>query len=173
MEARTATKTENVMRSLRIGKVVLNIGCGTTMPVENAKKILEMITGSKVVIIKSKRRSTFNVPKNTPIGCKVTIRKNMEGFIKRMLEARENQLNASSFDDNGNLAFGIREYIDIPDIQYDPKIKISGMDVCVSIERPGYSTKRKRISHKVGKRHLVTKEESINFIKEKFGVRVE
>ena len=172
----TSVKTipkENVMRNIRIGKVVLNIGCGTTMPVEQAKKILEMASGSKAVVIKSRRRSTFNVPKNTPIGCKVTVRKSVNEFVKRMLEARENQLSASNFDVNGNLAFGIKEYIDIPKMEYDPKIKISGMDVCVSVERSGYSTKRKRISRKVGKKHLVTKEESIEFMKENFGVNIE
>jgi len=161
------------MRDIRIEKITLNIGCGTTTPIENAKTVLEKIAMGKVVITKTKRRSTFNVPKSKPIGCKITIRKNRDNFLKRLLTAKENKLNASNFDNTGNLAFGIAEYIDIENMAYEPKIGILGLDVCVTLERPGYRIKRKKNPSKIGKRHVIKKEDAINFIKGKFGVFVE
>lgn len=161
------------MRQIRLEKIVLNIGCGTKTNVENAKKILEMVSGSRCVITKTRRRNTFNVPKDTPIGCKVTIRKNRDEFLKKLLLAKENKLKQENFDSTGNFAFGVKEYIDVPGTEYDPKIGIIGFDVCISLERPGYSIRRRRIESKVGKKHLIKKEEAIAFVKDKFGVVVE
>ncbi|MBI2971961.1 MAG: 50S ribosomal protein L5 [Candidatus Aenigmarchaeota archaeon] len=161
------------MKRIRIEKVVLNIGCGTTLPIENARTVIERVAGAKAVITKTKRRSTFNVPKNKPIGCKVTVRKGAEAFVKRLLESKENRLSPGNFDAYGNFAFGIREYIDIPGMEYDPKLGIVGMDVCVTLERPGYAVKRRRLPVPVGKKHRITHEEAMQFAKEKFGVQIE
>jgi len=163
---------ENPMKRIKVEKVVLNIGCGTKLNPENAKIILERVTGTRAVITKTKRRSTFNVPKNKAIGCKVTIRKNVMEFLKRLLEAKENRLKTSSFDSGGNFSFGVKEYIDIPAMDYDPKIGLIGMDVCVSLTRPGYSVRRRALPGKIGARHLITREEAIEFIR-KLGVKVE
>lgn len=161
------------MRDIRIEKVVLNIGCGTTLNIENAKKILEKISQKKVVITKTKKRSTFGVPKAKDIGCKVTIRKDTEALLKKLLDAKDNKLNAKNFDETGNFSFGIPEYIDIPGVDYDPKIGIIGFDVCVTLTRPGYRIKKKRISSKIGKKHAIKKEEAMNFVKNKFRVEIE
>ncbi|MBI4014530.1 MAG: 50S ribosomal protein L5 [Candidatus Aenigmarchaeota archaeon] len=160
-------------KAVRIEKIVCNVGCGTHTPVENAKKVLDSLSGRKSIIIKTIKRNTFGVPKNKPIGCKVTVRKGSEAFLKRMLEAVEGKLKQSSFDNHGNFAFGVKEYIDIPGMEYDPKIGIIGMDVCVALERPGYAVKRRRHPDKIGKKHVITKEEAIKFVKEKFNVKVE
>ena len=169
----TVLKTqENPMRRIRIEKVVLNVGCGTKLNPENAKIILEKITGSKAVITKTKRRNTFNVPKNKAIGCKVTVRKNAAEFLKRLLEAKENRIKASSFDTSANFSFGIKEYIDIPNMDYEPKIGMIGLDVCVTLVRPGYPIRCRRLPGKVGKKHLITKKEAIEFARQ-FGVKVE
>ena len=161
------------MRQLRIEKVTLNMGCGTKTPIDQAKRILEMISGSKVVITSTTKRTTFNVPKNKPIGCKVTIRKNTHEFLKKMLEAKEKKLMGGNFDNHGNFAFGVKEYIDVPGAEYDPKLGVLGFDVCVTLERPGYRVKRKRHGSKIGKGHVITKDEAISFVKENFGVVVE
>ncbi len=163
----------DTMRQIRIEKITLNIGCGTKTNIENAKKILEQLSRSKVIITKTKKRTTFNVPKNKPIGCKVTIRKEVEQFLRPLLEAKENKLSSRSFDNTGNFSFGIKEYIDVPGMEYDPKIGILGMDVCVTLERPGYRVKRMRLPASIGKNHLITKLEAVDFVKEKFGVVVE
>ena len=122
---------------------------------------------------KTKKRTTFNVPKNKDIGCKITLRRNTHTHLKRLLEAKENQLKSQSFDNTGNFSFGIKEYIDVPGMEYDPKLGAIGFDVCVTLERPGYSVKRKMLSTKIGKKHAITKEDAIEFMKSKFHVKIE
>jgi len=161
------------MRNIRVEKITLNIGCGTKVPLDNAKTILTRLTDRKVVITHTKKRSTFNVPRDKAIGCKITIRKGKEDFLKKLLAAKENRLKVSNFDSTGNLSFGIPEYIEIESMEYDPKIGIMGFDVCVTLERPGYRIKRKKLSSKVGKKHLIKKEDAIEFMKENFDVEIE
>ena len=158
----------NIMREIRIDKVVLNIGCGTTMKIDDAKAILEMISGSMVVITKTKKRTTFNVPKDKPIGCKVTVRNGAGELLRRLLTAKENTLSGSNFDNTGNFSFGIKEYIEVPGAEYNPKIGITGFDVCVTLARPGYRVKRKSMVSSIGKKHMIKKEDAIKFVKEKF-----
>ncbi len=162
----------NKMRVIRVEKVVLNVGCGIKGSIDNAKKVLEQLSGRKVKISNTKKRSTFNVPKGKPMGCVVTIREGTHDLIKRLLKAKDGSLPASSFDNKGNFAFGITEYIDVPEMEYDPKIGIIGFDVCVTLERPGYRVKKKKINRKVGKNHVITKEEAQNFAKEAFGLKL-
>jgi large subunit ribosomal protein L5 len=161
------------MRNIKIEKITLNIGCGTTTSLDQAKTVLERVSSSTVVITKTAKRTTFNVPKGKSIGCKTTLRRGTDEFLKRMLTAKDNRLAAGNFDNNGNFAFGIKEYIDVPGTEYDPKLKILGFDVCVTLERPGYRVKRKRLSAKIGKHHKITKEDAIKFVQEKFGTKVE
>ncbi len=165
---------ENPMREIRIEKVTLNIGCGDNREkVEKSVMLLEKLTGKKAVITKTHKRTTFGMAKNRPIGAKVTVRgKDAYDLLKRLFEAVENKISSSSFDPLGNFSFGIKEYIDIPGMKFDPEIGIIGMDVCVTLERPGYRVKRKKLKSKIGKKHLITKEEAIEWVKEKFGVDV-
>src|SRR3989338_1045653 len=173
-ESRPWTSVNNMtMRDIRIEKITLNIGCGTKTPIETARNILTNVSGAKVVITKTKKRSTFNVPKNKEIGCKITVRKNTGPFLKRLLEAKENKLAARNFDNTGNFSFGIKEYIDVPGMEYDPKIGVLGFDVCVTLERPGYRIKRKRLPRKLGKEHTIKKEDAMEFAKRKFGISIE
>jgi large subunit ribosomal protein L5 len=161
------------MKEIRIEKVTLNIGCGNDVPVDQAKTLLERITERKVVLTKTKKRSTFNVPKGKTIGCKTTIREGSEEFIKKMFKAKENKLKSSCFDSTGNFSFGVKEYIDLDYMDYDPKLPILGFDVCVTLQRPGYRVKRKRMPRKLGKKHVITKEEAMDFVKKKYGVIIE
>ncbi|MBS3050627.1 MAG: 50S ribosomal protein L5 [Candidatus Aenigmarchaeota archaeon] len=161
------------MRDIRVEKVTLNIGCGTKTPIETARTVLKNVSGGKVVVTKTKKRSTFNVPKDKAIGCKITLRKGIEPFLKRLLEAKENRLRMSNFDNTGNFSFGIREYIDVPGMEYDPKMGVLGFDVCVTLERPGYRVKRKRLPRKLGKSHTIKKQDAIEFAKQKFGIQIE
>ncbi len=161
------------MKEERIEKITLNIGCGTKTSIDNAKAVLEMVTNRKVVITQTRKRSTFNVPKNKPIGCKVTIRKNTDEILRKLLQAKDNKLQSGNFDSSGNFSFGVKEYIDIPGIDYEPKLGILGFDVCVTLERPGYRVKRKKLSARIGKDHRITKEDAIRFAKDKFGIDIE
>lgn len=163
----------NPMKKIRIEKVTLNVGCGTSLKPDNAKTILESVSERKAIITHSKKRSTFGVPKSTPIGCKVTVRKGADAFLKRLLVARDNRLKESNFDSSGNFSFGVKEYIDVPGMDYEPKIGIIGFDVAVTLERPGYRVKRRSLPKKVGRAHMITKEEAVRFVRENFATEIE
>jgi len=164
----------NPMRKIQIEKVVINIGCGGDLnKIERALKLLQIITGKKPVITKSKRRSTFGIAKGKPVGVKVTLRgKDAEEFFKRVLEAKGNVLNASSIDKEGNISIGIKEYIELPGVKYNHEIGMLGMDVCISFKRPGYRIKFRKIQkRKIPRKHRITREEIIEWLKEK-GVEI-
>ncbi len=165
--------SEMGMRDVKIEKITLNMGCGSKTPIDSATFVLKNLSGGKVVVTKTRKRSTFNVPKNKAIGCKITIRKNTKPFLKRLFEAKENKLKQASFDNTGNFSFGVKEYIDVPGMEYEPKIGVLGFDVCVTLERPGYRVKRKRLPGKISKTHLIKKEDAIDFVKKEFGVEIE
>jgi large subunit ribosomal protein L5 len=126
-----------------------------------------------VKTITSKRIAGWGLRPGLPIGCKITVRKEEAvKLLKRLLYAKENILEENQFDNQGNLAFGIHEYIDIEGIEYDSQIGVMGLEVCVTLEKPGYRIKKRRLKRKkIGKKHIVTKEEAIKFIQEDFNVK--
>ena len=80
----------------------------------------------------------------------------------------------SSFDVRGNFAFGLKEHIEIPGVKYDPEIGIFGMDICVTVNRPGQRVKiRRKEQQSIGRKHMLTPEESIIFVKQTLGVQIE
>ena len=163
------------MKRINIAKIVVNIGVGKSgEPIERAKNALEELTGKKPTSRGAKENvRDFGIHKGEPIGAIVTLRKNDAfEFLKRVLESKRNVLNATSFDLFGNISLGIHEHIDIPGTKYNPDIGIFGMDVCVSLTRPGYRISKKRNPKRIGKGHRISKDESIDFFKQKFGVEV-
>lgn len=161
------------MREIRIEKVVLNVGCGGDKEkIERAKKLLKMLTGRKPFITLSKRRSTFGIAKGKPVGVKVTLRgEAAERMLKLALTAVENKLKAQQFND-GNFSFGVAEYIEMANVKYDHEIGMLGFDVTVSLERPGFRVKRRRVKRsKVGKRHKISSEEAMEWAKS-FGIEI-
>ncbi len=161
----------NPMREIEIDKVTLNIGVGERgTRLDRAKKIIERLSGRKAVITKSHKRTNFTT-KDRPIGVKVTLRdKEAEQMLDRLVKSVEG-VRAESFDDNGNFSFGISEYINIPDLEYDPKIGMYGLDVTVTLKRPGFRVKRRKIPSKVGENHLITSEQAMEFAK-KLGINI-
>jgi large subunit ribosomal protein L5 len=166
----------NPMRALRIGKVVVNIGVGASGdPLDHAQTIMEQLTGQKPCQRFAKQTIRgFNIRKKEPIACMVTLRgERAETFLVKALVAVNKKINLHSFDKWGNFAFGIKEHIDIPGTRYDPNLGITGMDVMVTVERAGYHIDEKKHARgKIGSRHKVTPEESLDFIKSKFGIEV-
>lgn len=167
----------NAMRELRIAKVTVNMGVGEGGErLAKAEALLEQLTGQRPVKTYAKATNqTFGIRKGSPIACRVTLRgAKAEEFLKKALEAVEHRIPEKSIDGCGNLSFGIKEHIDIPGVRYDPSVGIFGMDVCITMERPGYRIKKRRIEkRKISKKHVVTPEESINFLEERYGVKVE
>ncbi|NIO44573.1 MAG: 50S ribosomal protein L5 [Candidatus Aenigmarchaeota archaeon] len=164
----------NPMRKIRIEKITINIGCGEAGEnLEKAKTLLENLTSKKVVITKTHKRTTFGTAGGRPIGCKLILRrKDAEEFLKKAFDAIDKKLSKVVFDTQGNFSFGIKEHIDIPGVRYDPEIGVFGMDVCVTLERPGFRVKRKKISSKIGKKHLIKPEEAIEWVSKNYGVEI-
>ena len=162
---------------ISIEKVTINIGVGQAgEQMEKAKKLIENLTGQKAIEMQTNKRiPTWGVRKKLAIGTKTTLRgKKAKEFLEKCLDAVDHQLKSKSFDEFGNFAFGVKEYIDLPGIKYDPEIGMFGFDVCVTMKKWGYrNAKRKIKKSKIPKKHRVTKQESIDFIKENFKVEVE
>ena len=165
----------NPMKEIHVSKVVINIGVGKSGdPVEKAKNALSELTG-KTPSVRGAKKSVrdFGIHKGEPIGAMVTLRRtDATNFLRRIMESKRNVIKNSSFDNNGNISFGIHEHIDIPGTKYNPDIGIFGMDVCAALTRPGYRISKRRNPSKIGKNHKITKDESIEFFKAHFGVEV-
>ena len=163
------------MKEIHVSKVVINIGVGKSGdPVEKAKNALSELTG-KTPSVRGAKKSVrdFGIHKGEPIGAMVTLRRtDATNFLRRIMESKGNVIKNSSFDNNGNISFGIHEHIDIPGTKYNPDIGIFGMDVCAALTRPGYRISKRRNPSKIGKNHKITKDESIEFFKAHFGVEV-
>jgi len=163
------------MKNIRVEKITLNIGVGKTGDeLERAVSLLTAISHQKAVISKTmKRIPTWGLRPNLPIAAKVTVRKAQATILlKRVLKAVNNTIVESKFDKFGNVSFGIPEYIDIEGAEYDPKIGIIGLEAAVTLSRPGFRIKKRRLHNgKVGKHHVITKEEAIAFMTEKFGIK--
>jgi len=176
MEAVTETVKENPMRTIKLAKVTVHIGVGKSGEMlEKARKVLEELTGQKPCTRQAKRTvKDFGIREGEPIACLTTLRgEKATEFLKRGLEAVSNSLKQSSFDGNGNFAFGVREHIEIPGTKYQPELGIFGMDIIGTLERPGFRVKRRRIRpSKIGKTHRVSQEDAIKFVAEKFGVQI-
>ncbi|MGH9992434.1 MAG: 50S ribosomal protein L5 [Nitrososphaera sp.] len=168
---------ENTMKKIGVEKLVINIGVGKSgEPIEKAKKALLELTGQQSAVRGAKKTvRDFGIHKGEPIGAVVTMRREPAiDFLKRVLVAKKNVLKRSSFDDFGNISLGIHEHIDIPGTKYNPDIGIFGMDVNVTLSRPGYRIARKsRKSGRIGRHHRINREEAVDFFKQEFGVEIE
>ncbi len=166
----------NPMLKPRIAKVVVNIGVGESGErLRRAERILEELTGQKPSMRRAKRTiKEFGIRKGEPIAVMVTLRREKAlNFLNRALEAIGRRMKASSFDDFGNVSFGIAEHIILPGVKYDPNIGVFGMDIAISLERPGYRVMRRRVKRsRIPRRHRVSKVEAIAFFVKELGVRV-
>lgn len=167
----------NAMRNIRIEKVTLNIGAGKDQTrLEKGVALLNSIANATPIkTITNKRIQEWGLRPGLPIGCKLTLRRERAvKMLPRLLDAVENKLNERQFDNNGNIAFGIREYIEVPGARYDPKIGIMGFEVCVTLERPGFRVKRRQLlARKIPARHRIKKQEAIDFMVKNFNTKVE
>lgn len=166
----------NPAAKAHIAKVTVNIGVGEGgEKLQKAMKVLEILTKRKPAQTKAKKGiRDWNVRKGAPIGCKVTLRgEDAEEFLKKALWVRNNRLPSYSFDDNGNVSFGIPDYTAFEGMKYDPAIGVFGMDICITIEKPGYRIKHRRIMKRnIPVSHRVSGNEAIELMKERFGVEI-
>lgn len=107
---------------------------------ESALKDLELITGQKPVLTRSRKSiAGFKIREGWPIGCKVTLRgERMYEFLDRLISITVPRihdfrgLSQKSFDGFGNYSMGIKEQIAFPEIDYDKVDKIRGLDIAIT-----------------------------------------
>ena len=137
----------NYVNSMQVPKLLsisLNMGIGdaktNSKKLESAISELELITGQRPVITKSKSDiSNFKIRKGFPVGCKVTLRSSkMYEFFERLTcialpRSRDFRgLSFKSFDGRGNYNFGIKEQIIFTEINYDDIDSVRGLNVTLS-----------------------------------------
>ena len=112
---------KSVMQIPKLDKIIINVGCGESK--NNAKEI-EAIC--------------FKVREGETVGVKVTLRGDkMYEFLDRLFSVALPRvrdfrgINPNSFDGRGNYAFGLKEQLIFPEIEYDKVDKIRGMDICI------------------------------------------
>jgi large subunit ribosomal protein L5 len=166
----------NLMRQISVEKVTLNIGAGKDQTrLEKGIKLIGNISGHPPVrTFTRKRIQEWGLRPGLAIGCKLTLRKKEAlDLLKRLLEAKDNTLRITNLDNEGNVSFGISEYIDIPDVKYDPDIGIMGLQICVTLKRMGFRIKRRVLKrHEIPKRDRIKKEEAIDFMKKNFDLKL-
>ncbi len=127
----------------KLTKIVLNIGVGEAVTdkkkLNNAVEELTLIAGQRPIVTKARKSiATFKLREEMPIGCKVTLRSDkMYEFLERLVNialprVRDfHGIQGKNFDGKGNFAFGIKEQIIFPEINYDKVDNIRGMDICI------------------------------------------
>lgn len=134
---------ESIMAVPRLRMVVLNMGLGEA--IQNIKVLdsgveeLTLIAGQRAVITKAKRSiAGFKLREGMPIGCMVTLRRNMMlDFLDKLFNvtlARVRDfrgLSDKNFDGRGNCTIGIKEHIIFPEIDYDKVDRMKGMNISI------------------------------------------
>lgn len=135
---------KNDMQIPRLDKIVLNIGAGRES-VKDSKKSksaqadLTTIAGQHAVITSAKKSiAGFRVREGMPLGAKVTLRgTRMYEFLDRLITVAMPRIrdfrgvSGKSFDGRGNYAFGIKEHIVFPEIDFDKVDEVWGIDVVI------------------------------------------
>jgi len=136
-------KYKNPMQVPKMEKIVVNMGLGEAIQnvkiIDSAVQELAAITGQKPVVNKAKKSiATFKLRQGMPIGCSVTLRKQiMYEFFDRLVnvalpKVRDFRgISPSAFDGRGNFSIGLQEQIIFPEIDYDKVEKIKGMNVTI------------------------------------------
>ncbi|MBQ8482305.1 MAG: 50S ribosomal protein L5 [Alphaproteobacteria bacterium] len=127
----------------KLTKIVLNMGIGEGVTdkkkVTSAMEELAAISGQQPVMTKARKSiATFKLREGMPIGCKVTLRSTrMYEFLERLVNMALPRIrdfhgiNGKNFDGKGNFAFGIKEQIIFPEINYEKVDEVRGLDVVI------------------------------------------
>lgn len=136
----------NKFATPHLEKIVVNIGVGGAIQdikiLEKAMEEIALITGQKPILRRAKKAiANFKIREGNPIGCKVTLRRNMMyEFMDRLLNIALPRLrdfrgvSPESFDNAGNYTLGITEQTIFPEIDYDKVSRVQGMDITFVIK---------------------------------------
>jgi large subunit ribosomal protein L5 len=137
----------NVHQIPKLEKIVVNMGISASLEknaIEDAAKDLSLLTGRKAVISKSRHSiANFKLRENMPIGCRVTLRRDvMYEFFDRLVAAALPRirdfrgLSPRKFDGRGNYTFGVAEQTIFPEIELDKIKRTQGMDITIVTSAP-------------------------------------
>lgn len=131
----------NINMVPKLEKVVVSMGLGEAIAnpkaMDAAVSDLKAIVGQAPVVTKAKKSvAAFKLRAGAKVGCKVTLRGlRMYTFLDKLFNVvlpriRDFRgLSSKSFDGRGNYAFGLKEQIIFPEIEYDKVDKVRGMDI--------------------------------------------
>lgn len=173
IKAAKAPKADNPMRAVMLEKVVLNCG-GVEDKLQRSVKLLGVLTGRKIKEVASvKRIPTFGVRPGLKTGCMVTLRgEEAEKMLKRLFGAANNKIRRKKIAHN-HFSFGIKEYLEIPDMEYQRDIGLIGLDVTAVFKRAGKRVKERKIkTGKYPKSQDVTPDEIASYLT-KLGITIE
>jgi large subunit ribosomal protein L5 len=134
---------KNNLEVPRITKIVISMGVGTAL--QNPKRLVEAqkhltsLAGQHAVTTKAKRAvSNFRLRVGSPIGCKVTLRRErMYEFLDRLVSVAIPRirdfrgLNDRSFDGRGNYSMGLGEQTVFTEINADTLEFTQGMNITI------------------------------------------
>jgi len=132
----------NVHQVPRMVKIVIHMGVSSALEktaLDDAAKDLGAITGRKPVIDKSRKSvANFKLRQNQPIGCHVTLRREvMYEFFDRLVSTALPRirdfrgLSPRAFDGRGNYSLGLDDQTIFPEIDLDKIKRHQGMDVTI------------------------------------------
>lgn len=135
-------KYKNVHEVPRLEKIVVNMGISASLEkgaLDDAAKDLALITGRKPVISKARKSiANFKLREGQPIGCRVTLRREvMYEFFDRLVAATLPRIrdfrgiSPRSFDGRGNYSLGISDQTVFPEVELDKIKRQQGMDITV------------------------------------------
>jgi large subunit ribosomal protein L5 len=140
-------KYKNLHQVPRMEKIVVNMGVSASLEkgaVDDAVKDMAMITGRKPVISLSRKSiANFKLRENQPIGCRVTLRREVmyeffdrlvAGALPRIRDFRG--LSTRSFDGRGNYSLGVSDQTIFPEIELDKIKRQQGMDITIVTSAP-------------------------------------
>merc|ERR1712225_214245 len=166
---------ENPMRKIFCDKLIINIAVGESGDrLTKAVRVLQQLSDQTPVENFARYTvRTFGIRRNEKIACHVTIRgaKAMD-LIERGLKITDYEISSKHFSSTGNFGFGINEHIDLG-LKYDPATGIYGMDFYVVLRRPGFNVSKKKAKKgRLGRSHLVTREEAMEWVRQTFNADI-
>jgi large subunit ribosomal protein L5 len=150
-EVRPALKEKrgykNIHQIPRMEKIVVNMGVSASLEksaIDDAAKDLALITGRKPAISKSRKSiANFKLRENMPIGCRVTLRREvMYEFFDRLVAVTLPRIrdfrgvSPRHFDGRGNYTMGIADQTVFPEIELDKIKRQQGMDITIVTSAP-------------------------------------
>jgi large subunit ribosomal protein L5 len=146
-ELKKELSLHSVMAVPTLSKITLNMCVSDSIndrkALDKAIEEMHLLSGQKPVVTRVRKSiAGFKIREGYPIGCKVTLRKEMMwNFLEKIIHVclprvRDFRgMSNKSFDKFGNYSFGIKEQIIFPEIDFDKIEKIRGLDVILSIKR--------------------------------------